>query len=370
MNQIKFYNVNRFYQANKDKILELTNEVFSTGQVLDGDYVKKSEEQLAKLTNRKYSFTVNSCTDALYFSLIAAGIKKGDEVLVPAFSFIASASAIVRTGATPIFVDVNKDGLINLNKAAEKITSNTKAIIAVHIFGRIVNPEELNSFAEKHKIIIIEDAAQALGSKYNETPAGKTGIASCFSFDPSKIIHAFGTGGCVVTDNEEIANIVKSIRVHGKSKNNNDFETLGYNSRIPGIQAAILHFQLLNIKSYIEKRTFIADYFYSRLNNISDLKTLSPSQSEIWNYHKFPVFTSYRDELKSFLTINNIETGIHYQKTLPEYSLFGITNNTFPVAESLAKTELSLPIYPELNDDEIKWICDCIIKFFNSKGLC
>lgn len=370
MNHIKFYNVDRFYQAHKDKILELTNEVFSSGQVLEGNYVINAEEELSKLTHRKFAITVNSCTDALYFSLVAAGIKKGDEVLIPAFSFIASASAIVRTGATPIFVDINEDGLIDLNKAAEKITSNTKALIAVHIFGRIINPNELKNFSNKHDIIIIEDAAQALGSKYNEIPAGKTGLSSCFSFDPSKIIHAFGTGGCVVTDNEEIADKVKSIRVHGKSKNNNDYETLGYNSRIPGIQAAILHFQLLNIKSYIEKRNFIANYYYSRLKNISDLKLLSPSPSELWNYHKFPVFTSFRDELKSFLTINNIETGIHYLKTLPEYSLFAVTNNTFTVADSLSKTELSLPIYPELTEDEIKWICDCIIKFYKSKGLC
>ena len=205
---------------------------------------------------------------------------------------------------------------------------------------------------------------------FNETPAGKMGIASCFSFDPSKIINAFGTGGCVVTENEGIANWVNSIRVHGKSKNNNDFETLGFNSRIPGIQAAILHMQLKQIAKIIEKRNLIANYYNSRLKNIENLKLLSPSPSETWNYHKFPVFTQHRDELKSFLTLNNIETGIHYQKSLPKNSIFGISKETFPISESLSKTELSLPIYPELNCGETKWICDCIIKFHNSKGLC
>ncbi len=370
MKNIKFYNVDRFYQAHKDKILELTNEVFSGGQVLEGDYVRKSEEESAKLTNRRFAITVNSCTDALYFSLIAAGIKKGDEVLVPAFSFIASASSVIRAGATPVFVDVNKDGLINLNKASEVITNKTKAIIAVHIFGRMVNPDELHNFSDKFNLIVIEDAAQALGSKFNHTPAGMLGIASCFSFDPSKIIHAFGTGGIVVTDNPEIADKIKSIRVHGKSKQSQDFEIQGYNSRIPSLQAAILHFQLLRISEFTAKRKFIANYYYSRLKDIGNLLFIEPSPAESWNYHKFPVFTKYRDELKSFLTSNHIETGIHYKKTLPEYSVFGHSNNSFPVAKSLSETELSLPIYPELSDEEMKWICDCIFKFYNSKGLC
>ncbi|PIP54324.1 MAG: hypothetical protein COX07_05960 [Bacteroidetes bacterium CG23_combo_of_CG06-09_8_20_14_all_32_9] len=364
MKPVKFYNVDRFYQLNKDKIIELANEVFSTGQVLEGIYVTKTEKKLAQLTNRKYAVTVNSCTDALFFSLIASGIKYGDEVLVPAFSFIASASAIIRTGATPVFVDVNDDGLINFEKAAKKITQRTKAIVAVHLFGKMANPETLNSFSKQFNLTIIEDAAQALGSRHTEIPAGNTGLASCFSFDPSKIVNAFGTGGVIVTDNEEIAGKAKSMRVHGKSANVNNFEILGCNSRIPSLQAAILHFQLLQIKDITSKRNNVANYYYSKLSNIHNLRFLIPSQDELWNYHKFPIFTSFRDKLKDYLSKNNIETGIHYSKTLPEYSVFGKSEISYPVAEMLSKTELSLPIYPELNEEELSWICDCINKFY------
>ena len=370
MNPIKFYNVERFYKLNKDKILELTHETFSGGQVLEGNYINRTEEELAKLTNRKYTIAVNSCTDALFFSLLAAGIKEGDEILVPAFSFISSASAIIRAGANPIFVDVNTDGLVNLEKAAQKITPKTKAIIPVHIFGRMINPETINSFSEKFNLIVIEDAAQAIGSFNNQIPAGKVGLASCFSFDPSKIIHAFGTGGAVVTDNKEVFDRIRSLRIHGKTEKKNDFEILGYNSRIPSLQASILYFQLLQLSEYIKKRNAIANLYYSKLENIPEIRIINPSPIEIWNYHKFPIFTSYRNDLKSFLKSLDIETGIHYQKTLPEHSLFGNLNESFPVAKELSFTELSLPIYPELNDDEINWICDCIINFYKSKGLC
>ncbi len=370
MDKIKFYNVDRFYKNNKNEILELTNQEFSSGQVLEGESVILVEKKLALLTNRKFAVTVGSCTDALYFSLIAAGIKNGDEVLVPAFSFIASASAIARAGATPVFVDVNIDGSINFDKAAIKITNNTKAIMLVHLFGKMINTNEITKFTIKYKLIVIEDAAQALGSSFYDISAGNIGLASCFSFDPSKIINAFGTGGVVVTNNEKIAKSIQILRVQGKLANSESTKLLSGNSRISSLQAAILNYQLNNIDEIISKRNYIANYYNNIFIKLKALRILKTEENEIWNYHKFPIFTDYRDELKNYLSENNIETSIHYKKILPKYSVFNQNSIDFPVSKLLSQIELSLPIYPELSDNEISFICDKVLNFFKQKNLC
>jgi len=370
MAQIKFYNVARFYKNNKNEILELTNQVFSTGQVLNGEPIIEAEKKLACLTNRKFAVTVGSCTDALFFSLIASGIKKGDEVLVPAFSFIASASAISRAGATPVFVDVNNDGSINFELAEKKITEKTKAIMLVQLYGKMIKPQNITNITNKYNIIVIEDAAQALGSSNSNIPAGKIGLASCFSFDPSKIIYTFGTGGVVVTDSPEIVNSVKILRVQGKTANSENTKLISCNSRISSLNAELINFQLNMIEKIISKRNEIALYYNNAFKNIKEIKILNKDDNEIWNYHKYPIFTKHRDELKIFLEENNIETNIHYKKILPKYSIFKKSKKRFVVSEKLVETELSLPIYPELTDNEISFICDKIINFFKSKKLC
>ncbi|OFX29414.1 MAG: hypothetical protein A2X08_12355 [Bacteroidetes bacterium GWA2_32_17] len=370
MNKIKFYNVARFYKNYKNEILELTNQVFSTGQVLNGEPIIEAEKKIACLTNRKYAVTVGSCTDALFFSLIASGIKKGDEVLVPAFSFIASASAISRAGATPVFVDVNNDGSINFELAEKKITKKTKAIMLVQLYGKMIKPQNITNFTNKYNLIVIEDAAQALGSSNSNIPAGKIGLASCFSFDPSKIINAFGTGGVVVTDNEKIAKSIQILRVQGKLANSEPTKLVSCNSRISSQQAAIVYFQLNKIDEIISKRNLIANYYNTQLTKIESIRILKTSDNETWNYHKYPIFTNFRDELKNYLTENNIETNIHFKKILPEYSVFNKSESNFPISKQLTETELSLPIYPELTDNEISFICDKIINFFKSKKLC
>lgn len=370
MDTIKFYNVDRFYKNHKNEILELTNQVFSNGHVLEGEQVIEVEKKLASLTNRKYAITVGSCTDALFFSLIASGIKSGDEVLVPAFSFIASASAISRSGATPVFVDVNIDGSINFELAAKKITKYTKAIMLVHLYGKMIDPHEITFFTNKYKIIAIEDAAQALGSSFSNIPAGNIGLASCFSFDPSKIINAFGTGGVVVTDNEDIAKSVQILRVQGKLANSENTKLISCNSRISSQQAAILNLQLNKIDEIISKRNSIANYYNAQLSKIESLRILKTQVNEIWNYHKYPIFTDIRDELKNHLTENNIETNIHYKKIISEYSIFNQIESNFSVSKQLTLTELSLPIYPELTENEVSFICDKIINFYKQKDLC
>jgi len=364
MSIIKFYNVDRFYKKNKANILKITDKVFSTGIVLEGDFVKETEEYLCKITNRKYCCLVGSCTDALFFSLIASGIKKGDEVLVPVLSFVASASAVKRAGATPVFVDVDNNGAIDLQKAKKSITKNTKAIIIVHLYGKMMNVIEVEKFSKKHNLKVIEDAAQAIGSSYNNIPAGKTGITSCFSFDPSKVVNAFGTGGAVLTDSDEIIEKIKILQVQGKIANSKVTKIISRNSRISGLQAQIVLYQLKSLDKTIKKRNQIAHCYNSVLNLSTNCKTLNLTNNEIWNYHKYPIFTKERDNLKKHLLINNIENAIHYTKLLNKYSIFKQNNNIYKNASILSETELSLPIYPELSNTEIDYICNTLIKFF------
>ncbi|MBI4645486.1 MAG: aminotransferase class I/II-fold pyridoxal phosphate-dependent enzyme, partial [Bacteroidia bacterium] len=196
---------------------------------------------LCKISGRKYAVAVGSCTDALYFALQLAGIERGDEVLVTCFSYIASVSPILRVGAIPVFVDIDKESfMMDLNDLERKITNKTKAILAVHQFGQSLPLAHLEALAAKYNLIIIEDVAQAFGCRNYDHPAGNIGIASCFSFDPTKIIGAFGTAGALATDDEQIYNKAKKLRFHGKNPATGDFEMPGYNSQIASSQAAIL----------------------------------------------------------------------------------------------------------------------------------
>jgi len=365
--KIPFYNVSRIYSRYKSEIHALSDNIYSKGMVLESNDVNELEEYLASICNRKYALMLKSCSDALFFSLLAANIKEGDEVLIPAYSFIASATPVIRAGATPVFVDTDIFGNIDLEKASLKINNKTKAIIPVHLFGNMLNVSDLLSFANKHNIIIIEDAAQALGSSYNGIPAGKTGLCSCFSFDPSKIVGAFGTGGAMLCDDENIYKYVKSIRGQGQNPNSKLFESIGYNSRISSVQAALILLQLKEISKIVISRQEIANHYILKLRELPLKININTNNNIVWNYHKFPIFTEKRDELKLFLDKKGIESGIHYKYILPNQPVFNIKEQDFKVAAKLSETELSLPIYPELNNSEINYISKSIIEFFNTK---
>ncbi|PKP22327.1 MAG: hypothetical protein CVU05_04455 [Bacteroidetes bacterium HGW-Bacteroidetes-21] len=367
MMKIPFYHIDRFYQNHKAKINAITDEVFASGQVLEGKSVALLEENLSRLCQRKYAVMTGSCTDALYFSLKATGIKQGDEVIVPAYSFIASASPIVRVGATPIFVDTDITGNMDMEKAQQVVTKKTKAIIPVHLHGKMIHPATLLDFASENNIIIIEDAAQAFGSSFEGIPAGNTGLCSCFSFDPSKIVGAFGTGGAVLTDDPEIYKQILAFRSQGKNAESGLYSIQGYNSRISTLQAALILFQTEILTDIIQRRKTVAEKYYNLIPYSDALSHLPIAQNnEAYNYHKFPLFTPQRDKLKTFLKEQGIETGIHYPQLLPDQPLFEKPTNRFPTATQLSKTTLSLPIYPELSDDEISYICQTIHTFFKN----
>jgi dTDP-4-amino-4,6-dideoxygalactose transaminase len=366
---IPFYNISRLHEKHREEILRITDHVFSEGKVVEGKEVAECEDFLKHLCGRRHAIAVNSCTDALYFSLLTAEVSEGDEVIVPAISFIATAGPVVRAGARAVFADTLPDGNINLTDAEARVSKKTKAIIPVHLYGRMADTAALKQFGQRHNLAVIEDAAQALGSSYNGIPAGQTGFCSCFSFDPSKIIGAFGTGGMVLTDNDEAAEKISMWRAQGKNKKTGNFTEQGYNSRLSTLQAALILMQLKEKEKIIESRNRIAARYNRLLSGLPVELTQLPSEGEVWNFHKYPLLTNRRDELKTFLAGKGVETQIHYTYLLPGQPLFGADSGKYPCALQISQKTLSLPIYPELTDKETDYICQSIHDFFNENPL-
>jgi dTDP-4-amino-4,6-dideoxygalactose transaminase len=366
---IPYFGIDRMYKNHSANILDCVNKVFESGKVLMGSEIDLFEKEIATVCNRKYAISVGSCTDALFFALISAGIKPGDEIIITSFSFIASVTPILRAGAVPVFIDIDPSNfMMDLNSIEEKITTKTKAIIGVHLFGGLLDIEKLENIAKKHSLILIEDTAQSIGAEINSRKAGSMGDISCISFDPTKIIGAFGNGGVILTNNHEYYSTLTKLRYHGKNTETNDFEILGYNSRIATSQAAILIYELKILSQWIKDRNEIADIYFKELQNISQLVLPTVSETCKHVFHKFVIQTEKRDELKTFLQSKGIQTMIHYDKALFEHSIF--KNYSFKTAElinihSIKNTVLSLPIYPELKEEEIRYICDTIKDYYS-----
>ena len=365
---IPFYNIDRYYQKNKENILAITDAVFSSGKVIAGAEVNAFEENIAAFCGRKYAVSVGSCTDALYFALNACGVSACDEVIITGFSFIASVTPVLRSGAVPVFVDIDPDFFtMDLGRIEAVISHKTKAIIAVHLFGQMLNMNALAEIAGKHHLVLIEDAAQALGSSYNGTKAGSTGQMSCISFDPSKIISTFGSGGIVLTDDESLFQKALSLRYHGKSISG-DFETQGYNSRLNTLQAAIASYQLENIEQIIADRNRVANKYTNAFSRLPQVKPPAGMSSSVNIFHKYVIKTEQRNELARHLKNNGIELMVHYSKALFEYGIF--SSSPFKTGEikhihEIKGKVLSLPIFPELTEEETDYVIQKVQEYFS-----
>ncbi|MFC1726371.1 DegT/DnrJ/EryC1/StrS family aminotransferase [candidate division KSB1 bacterium] len=367
--EIPFFNIDKIYRNNSKEILAAVNTVFSHGHVLMGPEIDEFEEKTAKLCGRDYGVAVGSCTDALYFALSSAGITKGDEVLVTSYTFIASVTPILRIGAIPVFVDIEPDYyMMDLSDLENKITGKTKAIVAVHLFGQTLNFERVEEIAAKNNLILIEDAAQSFGSSSKERKAGSMGLFSCISFDPTKVIGAFGNGGILLTDDEKMCSTVKKLRYHGKNLQKNTFEILGYNSRIATSQAALLNLQLKWLKNWIEKRNEVAEKYNKNLSGIDAVTVPVCRENSRHIYHKYVLKAEDRDQLRKYLSENGIKTLVHYKNAVFENELFSkycFTAENINVVHEIKDKVISLPVYPELTDNEILHITDSIRKFYS-----
>jgi dTDP-4-amino-4,6-dideoxygalactose transaminase len=309
---------------------------------------------------------VNSCTDALCFALLAAGIGQGDEVLVTDFSFIASGSCIPLTGATPVFVDIDETYNTNLDLAEARVTKKTRAIIFVHLYGQMGDPAKIEAFARAHNLILIEDAAQAIGATFNGRKAGSLGQVSCLSFNSTKTVSAPGGGGMVLTDDDVLAEGIRRQRYHGRASGG-QFAVLGHNSLMPTLTAAVLNSKLDHDAEWLARRRQIARHYRERLADI-DAGLMLPIESAgaIHNYHKFVVCSPRRDALRVHLEQRGIEAKVHYPLPLhrePCFASYGYRDEEYPNAVRSAETVVTLPSHAYLTDSEVETIVGAIREF-------
>jgi len=363
--QVPYINLGLQHKNIKAELLAATERVLESGQFILGDDVAKLEKTFSALCQTKYALGVGNGTDALFLSLLAIGVKEGDEVITAPNSFLASASAIGLIGGKPVFADVCDDFNLDPAKVEKAITPKTKAIIAVHLTGRPAPMDELLAIAKKHNIHLIEDCAQAVGAEYKNKRVGSFGTTGCFSLHPLKNLAASGDGGVITTNSETVYNYVTKARNHGL-KNRDECEFWSYNSRLDNLHAALLNVKLLYLEKWTERRRAIAERYYEKLKGL-DIIAPHDKPYEKAVYHTFIIQTKQRDKLKEFLLSKGIDTKIHYPIPihLQEAAKYlGYKKGDFPVTEKQAETILSLPIYPELTDEQVDYIANTITEFF------
>ncbi len=361
------------YKLIKKEIDGAIKRVLDSSRFIGGEEVENLEAEIARFSGVKYAIGVNSGTDALFVSLKALGIGKGDEVITTPFTFIATAGVIANCGAKPVFVDIKLDTFnINPSKIEKKITKKTKAILPVHLFGQMANMDEIMRIAKKYKLYVIEDAAQAIGAEYKGKKSGTVGDLGCFSFFPAKNLGAYGDGGMVATHNPDLAEKIRLLRNHGSSPKEKYLNLiLGTNSRLDAIQAAILRVKLKYLNKWNRKRNEIARYYNKLLKGVSDIVTPKILSGATHIFHQYTVRTKKRDELTSYLRENNIPTMIYYPLPLhlqPAFKYLGYKKGDFPEAEKATEEVLSLPIYPELSKKEQNFIVRKIKEFYEKKA--
>lgn len=363
-NFIPYVNLKKQWVEEKKHLSKIILKVLSSGNFIGGEDISRFEKLLCKYIGCKYAVALNSGTDALTLGLKLIGISKGDEVITPSNSFISSTSSIVHLGARPKFIDVLPDQNIDPDKIESLITSKTKAIMPVHLTGRVCEMDKILKIAKKHSLFVVEDAAQSIGSKYKNRMAGTFGNVGCFSTHPLKNLNACGDGGFITTNDYNIYKKASSLRNNGLIDRNN-IETFGYLSRMDNIQAAILIYRLKKLNKIIFKRRYNALQYLQNIKN-SKINMIFEKKHQFNTYHTFVIQTEHRNDLKLYLEKNNVETAIHYPIPIhmqPIASKYVINKKNLKITEDQSKKILSLPIHQYLSNKEIKKIISLINNF-------
>ena len=369
--KIKFLDLKKQYKSIKKEIDRSVQRILSRGDFIGGKEVERFERQVAEFCRTKYAVSVNSCTDALFLSLKALGIKEGDEVITSPFTFIATAEAIANLGVRPVFADIKRETFnINPEEIRKKITKKTKAILPVHLFGQAADMSNIVRIAKKYKLYVVEDAAQAFGAEHKGRKAGSIGDIGCFSFFPSKNLGAYGDGGMAITNNKRLSEKITFLKNHGSSPEEKYLNLIsGTNSRLDTIQAAILRVKLKYINKWNKKRQKIAEYYGRNLEGIGGIVVPKTARLQNHVFHQYTIRTKMRDRLKIYLKQFGIETMVYYPFPLhlqPAFGYLGYKKGDFPEAESVANEVLSLPIYPELIAKEQDFVIKKIIEFYSA----
>ena len=374
--QIPFLDLKVQYKSIKKDIDPAIQNVIDNTSFVLGKAVSEFEEKFAEKHNVKHCLGTSSGTDGNHMALWSLGIKPGDEVIIPANTFIATAWGATLCGAKPVFVDCHPQSYnIDPEKVEAAITDKTRAIVAVHLYGQPADMDPLREIAERHKIFLVEDAAQAHLAEYKGRKVGGLADACSFSFYPGKNLGAYGEAGAVTTNDDEVYEVMKKIREHGQSQKYYH-STFGHNYRMEGIQGAVLGVKLNYLPGWTEGRRKVASKYRNLLGDFD--KIVLPEEMP-WAKHVYHLYvirvipdnesnkSETRDKLQKYLADKGISTGLHYPVPLHKQECFmnlGYSSGDFPVTEELAETGLSLPMFPELNDEQINYICDTIREFY------
>ena len=389
---IPLLNLKRQYKNIEEEVNASVFECFKNAQYIMGENVKEFEKEIANKIGVKHAITVGNGTDALIIALKSLGIKEGDEVITTDYTFFATAEAIRFVGATPVFCDVELDTYnIDPSQIEEKITDKTRAIICVHLFGNACKMDEINDIAKRHNLYVVEDAAQAINSQYKGKNVGNLGDIACFSFFPTKNLGCFGDGGMITTNDDDLATIIRALKVHGSGENGmkayailNDEEVevveqnsgdntvynplkyynylIGHNSRLDEIQAAILRIKLKHLDEYTENRRSIS---HGYIEALKDTSLVMPTETEGGKhvFHLFILQSENREEIESKLKEKGIATGTYYKVPMHLQKAFndlGYKKGDFPNAEYLSERTFAIPLFPEMNDEEREYIINYI----------
>lgn len=363
---IPFVDLKSQYLKIKDEIHQNLEPIFENTAYIGGKAVTDFENNFAKKLGVKHCVSCANGTDAIYIALKALGVEMLDDVIVPANTWISTSETVTQCGARPIFVDNDENYLIDVNKIEEKITENTKAIIAVHLYGQSADMKRIMEIAKKHRIKVIEDTAQAHFAKYNGQMVGTFGDISTYSFYPGKNLGAYGDAGAIATNNQGLADKMRAFANHGQTtKNVHKFE--GINSRLDAIQAVVLNTKLQYIDDWNKNRNQNAKLYNKYLSGIEEIVLPKEKENCEHIFHLYVIRTKQREKLQAFLQENGIATGIHYPKALPfteAYSKRKFKQEDFPLAYQYQDEILSLPMYPELNEEQIVYIASKIKEFY------
>ncbi len=363
--KVPFFPASEEYSFLKSELIEALDEVGSSGVLILGPKVQELEKRLAGFTKTQYCVGCASGTDALTLALKSLRLESNDEVIVPANSY-PTIFGVALSGVKPVLVDVNsKTGNIDPSSVQKKITSRTKAIVAVHLYGQSANVGSLVEICREKNIILIEDCAQAFGATHKGRPVGSFGTLSTFSFYPTKNLGAYGDGGAIVTNDLNLFNRLKLLRMYGE-RSRYASEELGNNSRLDELQAAFLLKKLNYFNEWIMTRKKLAGIYHLGLKHIKELELPFIDENNDHTYHLFPIKSNKRDELKNWLLSQEIETGIHYPNAIHQVITFKSLGNLgdFPNSETWAKEELSLPLHPFLSEVQIKHVVNKVSEFF------
>jgi len=374
MYKVPFVNYPLQYKRIKKEIDRAIFGCLKRGDLIFRKDTEDFEKNFAKFVGTKYGISCDSCTGAMFLSLFAMGIGKGDEVITVSHTYVATIDVIWHCGAKPILIDVGDDMEMNADLIEKVITSKTKAIMPVHLDGRMCDMDKIMTIAKKHNLIVIEDAAQSAGAKFKGKMAGSFGITGCFSFYPAKILSSFGDGGLICTNDKKLAEKLYLLRDHGEkpsylrtSADKDKIAFFGFNSLLDNIQAAVLNVKLKHLPVWIKRRREIASIYNRGLKFIKEIQLPVPPNKDIRYYdvyQNYVIRVKNRDKLRKYLAKKGIETLAKW--TIPNHFQPSLKLNRFklPVTEKISEQVISLPMYPELTNEQVEYVIDCFKKFY------